>query len=139
MSDVKISDLAVDPGGAQAGDQIELERGGGSYQVTLAQVADIGSPRLELKEFWGASPPAGWRILDGSVLSRTTYASLFAIFGVTGGTGDGTTTFQLPKIPGRRISVPSGGHETMEIPVVGSDPPETISLHWGLTCWAARV
>lgn len=139
MPDVKISDLASAPGAAQGGDQIELERGGGSFQTTLAEVADIAAPRLELKEFWGASPPPGWRILDGSVLSRSTYASLFAIFGVTGGTGDGTTTFQLPKIPGRRISVPSGGHETMNIPIDGTDPQEYISLHWGLTCWAARV
>ena len=34
--------------------------------------------------------------LEGATVSRTTYADLFEIYGVTYGSGDGTTTFQLP-------------------------------------------
>lgn len=40
--------------------------------------------------------PAGWLVCDGSAISRTTYKSLFDVIGETYGTGDGTTTFNLP-------------------------------------------
>ena len=33
---------------------------------------------------------------DGSAISRTTYAALFEIIGTTYGSGDGSTTFNLP-------------------------------------------
>lgn len=35
---------------------------------------------------------------NGALVSRTTYANLFAILGTTEGAGDGSTTFQLPTI-----------------------------------------
>ena len=40
--------------------------------------------------------PAGWLIENGAELSRTTYATLFGVIGVTYGAGDGATTFNLP-------------------------------------------
>lgn len=45
-----------------------------------------------------ATPPTGWLILDGSAVSRTTYALLFALWGTTFGVGDGSTTFNLPDL-----------------------------------------
>lgn len=48
--------------------------------------------------FWyaGASPPSYALECDGSAVSRTTYARLYDEIGVTFGTGDGATTFNLP-------------------------------------------
>lgn len=140
MSDpVKISDLGPAPGGAAGDDQIEIERGGGSYQLTVDQLAEYVAPRLCIQEFWGPSPPTGWRILDGAELSRTTYASLFALFGTTAGAGDGTTTFNLPRRDGKRVAVPGGGHETEVVTIPGTDPEETITVHRAVTCWAVRL
>lgn len=52
--------------------------------------------------FYGAaSPPAGYLLCDGSAVSRTTYADLFAAIGTTFGAGNGTTTFNLPDLRGR--------------------------------------
>jgi microcystin-dependent protein len=48
-----------------------------------------------------ATPPTGWLICDGSAVSRTTYADLFAVLGTAYGVGDGTTTFNLPDLRGR--------------------------------------
>lgn len=48
--------------------------------------------------------------LDGSAVSRTTYASLFEIYGTTYGTGDGETTFNLPDFRNRTIwGLPENG------------------------------
>lgn len=44
------------------------------------------------------SAPTGYLICDGSAVSRTTYATLFAIVGTTFGTGDGSTTFNVPNM-----------------------------------------
>lgn len=51
--------------------------------------------------FAGAVAPAGWLLCDGSAVSRTTYAALFAVIGTTYGAGDGSTTFNLPNLKGR--------------------------------------
>jgi len=42
--------------------------------------------------------PAGYLTADGSAVSRTTYAALFSILGTTFGSGDGSTTFNLPNV-----------------------------------------
>ena len=43
-----------------------------------------------------SNPPAGYLYCDGRAVSRTTYAALFAAIGTAFGTGDGSTTFNLP-------------------------------------------
>ena len=44
---------------------------------------------------------ADFLLCDGSAVSRTTYADLFSVIGTTFGTGDGSTTFNLPNMIGR--------------------------------------
>lgn len=48
-------------------------------------------------------PPIGWLICNGAVISRTTYANLFAVIGTTFGSGDGSNTFNLPDLRGEFI------------------------------------
>jgi microcystin-dependent protein len=47
-------------------------------------------------DFAGSTAPGGWLECDGSAVSRSTYANLFAAISTTWGTGDGSTTFNLP-------------------------------------------
>jgi microcystin-dependent protein len=49
----------------------------------------------------GISVPAGYLLCDGTAVSRTTYADLFAAIGTSWGAGDGSTTFNLPDLRGR--------------------------------------
>ena len=53
--------------------------------------------------FGGTSAPQGWLFADGSPVSRTTYADLFAVIGTTFGNGDGLTTFNLPNTSGKVV------------------------------------
>lgn len=50
--------------------------------------------------FFGTTVPTGYLLCDGSAVSRTTYAALFAVIGTTYGAGDTTTTFNLPDMRG---------------------------------------
>lgn len=68
-----------------SGDTIELDAGGGSSI----------NPGFVM-EFAGSTVPSGWLACDGSAISRTDYADLFAAIGTTYGSGDGSTTFNLP-------------------------------------------
>ena len=45
--------------------------------------------------------PDGWLLCDGSAVSRTTYANLFAKVGTRHGAGDGSTTFNVPDMNAR--------------------------------------
>ena len=53
--------------------------------------------------FAGSTSPAGWLLCDGSAVSRTTYAALFAVIGTTYGSGDGSATFNLPNLTDKFI------------------------------------
>jgi hypothetical protein len=58
-------------------------------------------PSGAMVDFAGTEAPAGWLMCDGSAVSRTVYASLFAAVGSSYGAGDGSTTFNLPDFRGR--------------------------------------
>lgn len=44
--------------------------------------------------------PAGWLECNGQAVDRTTYALLYSLIGTSYGTGDGSTTFNLPDYRG---------------------------------------
>lgn len=70
-------------------------------------MADVFSDRVPVGgiiAYGGSSAPTGWGFANGQAISRTTYATLFAIYGTTFGSGDGSTTFNLPDIEGRVIA-----------------------------------
>lgn len=48
-----------------------------------------------------STAPSGWLICNGDAVDRTLYAELFAAIGLTFGSGNGTTTFNLPDMRGR--------------------------------------
>lgn len=54
--------------------------------------------------YGGVSAPLGWLLCDGSAVSRTTYADLFAVVSTSFGVGDGSTTFNLPDLRGRVLA-----------------------------------
>jgi microcystin-dependent protein len=68
-------------------------------------------PAGTIIDWGGTGAPTGYLACDGSNVSRTTYAALFAAIGETWGAGDGSTTFGLPDLR-RRVTVGVGGSGT---------------------------
>lgn len=54
-----------------------------------------------IQMFAGATAPSGWLICNGQAVSREDYSTLFNVIGTTYGSGDGSTTFNLPDLRGR--------------------------------------
>ena len=69
--------------------------------ITELSTAPKGGPGVPVGSvFWLAAQtaPEGYLICNGSAVSRTEYADLFAAIGTTFGAGDGSTTFALPNL-----------------------------------------
>lgn len=82
--------------------------------VTLASSVTSGVglvPSGVVLPFAGSTSPDGWLLCDGSAVSRTTYADLFAAIGTTYGAGNGSTTFNLPSA-GDRVITGKGSTKT---------------------------
>src|SRR5262249_9690654 len=50
-----------------------------------------------------SAPNSSFALPFGQAISRTTYATLFALIGTTFGGGDGSTTFNIPDLRGRAV------------------------------------
>lgn len=70
-----------------------------------ADITAKGAPTGSMLLWTTNTPPSNWLIADGSAVSRATYAALYSVIGTTYGSGDGSTTFNLPNLKG---SVPVG-------------------------------
>lgn len=66
---------------------------------TLYADLPIGS----IVPFGGAVAPSGWFICQRQAISRTIYAELFAVIGTKFGSGDGSTTFNLPDLRNKAV------------------------------------
>lgn len=64
----------------------------------LTSAVSAAMPTGSLTMYGGASAPTGFLLCDGTAVSRTTYASLFAVISTTYGVGDGSTTFNVPDL-----------------------------------------
>lgn len=73
------------------------------------QTVPGGLPCGSIIPWAGDTAPANWLLCDGAAVSRTTYASLFGLIGTTYGTGDGSTTFNVPDLRGRVPVGKNGG------------------------------
>lgn len=67
-----------------------------SVKNKISRIETSKLPAGSVIAFAGSSAPTGYLDCDGSAVSRTTYADLFAAIGTTWGVGDGSTTFNLP-------------------------------------------
>jgi microcystin-dependent protein len=99
--------------------------GDNSTQIaTTAFVQVNGTPTGGLMLWPTASPPANWLICNGAAVSRTTYATLFAVVGTVFGAGNGSTTFNLPNYTDR---MPIGAGSSYAVNAQGGAASTTLT------------
>jgi microcystin-dependent protein len=76
---------------------------------------------------WGtASAPTGYLLCNGAAVSRSTYSALFAVLGTAYGSGDGSTTFNVPDF---RDRFPVGAGTTYSANSTGGSADATVVSH----------
>jgi|688.fasta_scaffold930378_1 microcystin-dependent protein len=83
----------------------------GTPEVSDVTAGTVGSllPSGTVLPFAGSTAPTGWLLCDGTAVSRTTYANLFAAISTYWGYGNNSTTFNLPDLRGRFLRGRDGG------------------------------
>ena len=90
----------------------------------------VTSPAGTVIQFAGSSAPDGYLKANGNAVSRTTYAALFAAIGTTYGTGDGSTTFNLPDLRGEFVRGLDDGRGVDTGRALGSAQADAFQGHW---------
>lgn len=87
-------------------DGVVVNDGGTMKSVPASDFRTYILPAGSIIPYGGSSAPTGFLLCDGSAVSRTTYATLFAALddGAIYGTGDGSSTFNLPDLRGRVVA-----------------------------------
>lgn len=73
----------------------------------------------------GTTTPQNWLLCDGREVSRETYNELFAIIGTTWGSGDGSTSFNLPNYTDR---FPIGAGGDVDLAETGGEKEVTLTV-----------
>ena len=90
---------------------LPISKGGtGANNAKQARANLEVEPIGTIYAFAGNNIPNGYLPCNGSAISRTTYADLFAVIGTTYGSGDSSTTFNLPNLSTNLISNVSTGN-----------------------------
>lgn len=82
-------------------DTNSYQAGSITLQALAQSLINIIIPPGMVRMFGGPTIPTGWLACDGSPVSRTTYAALYAAIGTYWGVGDNISTFNLPDFRGR--------------------------------------
>ena len=101
-------------------------------QVTFLGSSPIGAPQITFN--FNATLPENCIWLEGAEVSRTTYSTLFGIYGTTYGAGDGSTTFNLPDCRNRVLwGSESAGYISAGLPNITGTVETVIGYSWGGT------
>ena len=85
-------------------DGVVVNDGGTMKSVPASDFKEYIMPTGALMPYAGTSAPTGFLLCYGQAISRSTYADLFSAISTTYGTGDGSSTFNLPDLRGRVVA-----------------------------------
>lgn len=97
------------PSGGSTGQVLTRTSSGYAWQTPSGGGGE-STPTGTVSMFAGSTAPSGWLLCQGQAVSRTTYSALFAVIGTTYGSGNGSTTFNIPNLQGRFPLGSSGSH-----------------------------
>ena len=104
-------------------DKIDTQLKNNSDQIA------IGVPTGVIMIYSSDIVPFGWLECNGDAVSRTTYSKLFSVIGTTYGSGNGTTTFNLPDLRGEFIRGWDHGRGVDKNRIFGSTQEDEIKSH----------
>ena len=111
------------------GDQIGITCGGVNVGTFTASGPTFQVPAGTVIYTACNTAPTGYLKANGAAISRTTYATLFSAIGTTYGSGDGSTTFNLPDLRGEFVRGWDDGRGIDSGRVMGSNQAQSYQSH----------
>ena len=117
-----VNQVVLTPGLLRPAVNSALDLGSSSFYYrnlysTSATISDLNvtggfnyTPPGVIMQWVAVTAPVGYLICDGSAVSRTTYAALFAVINTAYGSGNNSTTFNIPNLVGRVAVGRNGGN-----------------------------
>lgn len=106
MSEIKVSEM-IEAESVNEEDLIMIVQDGINKKVPASKVGTGGAasgdtlPIGAVLEWYSDMIPENWLLCNGQEVSRTDYAELFNTLGIKYGSGNGSTTFNLPSLKGK--------------------------------------
>ena len=112
MGNFKITGMANGASSSDAVNKGQLDSARNTLQSAIDNAVASASVFVgDIKASLQTANHGNWLLCDGSAVSRTTYADLFALIGDGFGSGDGSTTFNLPDYRGKFLRGLGGDSE----------------------------
>ena len=102
-----------------------------SSKLAASAISTI-MPTASIMPYAGSSAPTGYLLCDGAAISRSTYATLYALLGGAAspyGQGDGSTTFNIPDLRGRVIAGHGGTLLSGSADAIGATNAHSTKTH----------
>lgn len=112
---------------------VEIKDTNGNWVKAAGGVSNTYAPIGAIFPFGGSNIPDGYLLCNGQAVSRAGYSDLFNVIGTSFGSGDGSTTFNVPDL---RETVPVGSgtrasgvsaHDTYDIGTFRDDQLQNIT------------
>ena len=136
VPDVNNGALTIQKNGTTVGTFSANQSTNETVNIVVPDALPIGS----YIQFAGSQAPEGFLVCNGGEISRTTYSQLFAVIGTTYGSGDGSTTFNLPNLTDRFLqgSTTSGTVKNAGLPnITGTCTPASQKNGHTFSAWGA--
>ena len=105
VSSTGVANLILGDATVTSGFNFDVRGTANTGAFTASTVADAAGgglvPPGTIVPYGGATAPTGYLLCNDAAISRSTYSVLFAIISTAFGTGDGSTTFNVPDLRDR--------------------------------------
>ena len=96
-------------------------------RANMPSVSEV-VPVAAILPYGGTTAPSGYLMCNGQAVSRTTYSALFSVIGTAYGTGDGSTTFNLPNYTDRVAQGLGRGYLSAGLPNITGSTSRSVNL-----------
>lgn len=110
LNNTKLDSDNIQTGGIEASNLAASSVDSGALAANAVLLSKLATevinklvPTGVILAYAGTAAPSGYLLCDGSAVSRTAFASLYSVIGISHGQGDGSTTFNVPDMRGRFI------------------------------------
>ena len=101
MSGYRIKNIGAAVANGDVVTKSQMDSGDSAAKTAIVSIINAVHPVGDIKASVKSANHGNWLLCNGQAVSRTTYSELFALIGTNFGSGNGSTTFNVPDYRGK--------------------------------------